>query len=101
MWLLQKFKIWKIPRIFQKCKKIATKNSRLFLVRSARFSPKQRFSRKNALFFRWNSRETRKQGLIFWSSSLVCSQKGRSSRKCLKMVEFWRNRIPKFRVICA
>jgi hypothetical protein len=25
MWLLQKFKIWKIPRIFQKCKKLRQK----------------------------------------------------------------------------
>jgi hypothetical protein len=56
---------------------------------------------KNDLFFRWNSRETRKQGLIFWSSSLVSSPKGRSSRKLPKMVEFWQNRIPKIRVICA
>jgi hypothetical protein len=31
--------------------KIATKNSRLFLVRSASFSPKQRFSRKMSPFF--------------------------------------------------
>jgi hypothetical protein len=32
---------------------------------------------------------------------LMSSQKGRSSRKHQKMVEFWENRIPKFRVICA
>jgi hypothetical protein len=32
---------------------------------------------------------------------LVSSPKGRSLRNLPKMVEFWRNRIPKFRVICA
>jgi hypothetical protein len=37
--------------IFSKMQKIATKNSRLFLVRSASFSPKQRFSRKMSPFF--------------------------------------------------
>jgi hypothetical protein len=86
---------------FSKMQKIATKNSRLFLVRSDSFFQKQRFLWKMTSFFRWNSRETRKQGLIFWSSSLVCSPKGRSSRKHWKMVEFCENRIPKICVICA
>jgi hypothetical protein len=36
---------------FSKMQKIATKNSRLFLVRSASFFQKQRFSRKNGSFF--------------------------------------------------
>jgi hypothetical protein len=37
---------------FSKMQKIAAKFSRLFLVRSASFSPKQRFFVKNASFFR-------------------------------------------------
>jgi hypothetical protein len=37
---------------FSKMQKIAAKFSRLFLVRSARFFQKQRFSSKNASFFR-------------------------------------------------
>jgi hypothetical protein len=37
---------------FSKMQKIAAKFSRLFLVRSASFFKKQRFSSKNASFFR-------------------------------------------------
>jgi hypothetical protein len=37
---------------FSKMQKIAANFSRLFLVRSAGFFQKQRFSRKNELFFR-------------------------------------------------
>jgi hypothetical protein len=37
---------------FSKMQKFAAKISLLFLVRSAGFSPKQRFSSKNASFFR-------------------------------------------------